>query len=439
MTAQRARIAVVGAGVSGLAAAWSLKDTADVVVLERADRLGGHAWTVDVDYDGDRIPVDIGFICYNELNYPNLTGMFSRLGVEVIATDMSFAVSDPEGYEWGSDLLGLFAWKRNLVDPRFLGLLSEIIRFNTLARKDLAAGTIPDVSLKDYLDQNGFSQAFRTGYLLPMGAAIWSTPEVGMLDYPVASFIQFFDNHRLMQTLRPTWMTVKGGSREYVRRLTADLAGRLETGRRIETIRPGQGGAVEIVEAGGRTRTFDRVLLACHADETRRMLDPAYQDHRRALEPIRFSANTAYLHRDLSLMPRRRSAWASWNVLRGADDRVCVTYWMNRLQKIRKTAPLFVTLNPTTPPDPDLTFGVYEFDHPMYDAASAAGREELRRLQGRNGIYVSGAWLGDGFHEAGLRTGLEASLAMGGRVPWTPALQQRYPADILNVREAMEA
>jgi predicted NAD/FAD-binding protein len=439
MTNQRARIAVVGAGVSGLGAAWALKDTADVVVLERTDRVGGHAWTVEVDYDGETIPVDIGFICYNELNYPNLKAMFARLGVDVIATDMSFAVSDPDGYEWGSDVLGLFAWKRNLVDPRFLGLLNEILRFNALARRDLAAGAVPDVSLRDYLDRNGFSQAFRTGYLLPMGAAIWSTPEVGMLDYPVASFIQFFDNHRLMQALRPTWLTVKGGSREYVRRLSADLSGRLETGVRIETIRPVPGGEVEIVETGGRTRRFDRVLLSCHADEARRMLDPAFEAQRRALEPIRFSSNTAYLHRDHALMPQRRSAWASWNVIKGSEERVCVTYWMNRLQKIRKSAPLFVTLNPVSRPAEDRTFGVYQFDHPMYDAPSAAGRSDLRRLQGRNGLYFSGAWLGDGFHEAGLRTGLEAAIAMGGRVPWTPALQERYAQDAAHHRETVEA
>jgi predicted NAD/FAD-binding protein len=422
----RKRIAVIGAGVSGLGAAWALRNTADVTVYENAPRVGGHAWTVDVDYDGARTPVDIGFICYNEPNYPNLTALFRHLGVKTHATDMSFAVSDPGGYEWGSDPLGLFAWKRNLADPKFLGLLREILRFNAIARQHLAARSIPDISLGAYLDANGFSQDFRCCYLLPMGAAIWSTPEQDMLDYPVASLIQFFDNHRLMHALRPVWRTVAGGSRTYVDRLAHDLGDRILVDAAIRTIRPGPGGRVQIVQRDGSSIIFDHAILACHADQARALLDPVYDEQRLALGSIRFSQNTAYLHRDASLMPQRRRAWASWNVLKGADDRVCVTYWMNRLQKIPGRLPLFVTLNPTVEPALDKTFGVYEFEHPMYDAPSAAARRAVQRIQGQSGLFFSGAWLGDGFHEAGLRTGLEAACALGAQLPWAPALQHRH-------------
>ncbi|MDZ4761862.1 MAG: FAD-dependent oxidoreductase [Alphaproteobacteria bacterium] len=427
MNSKRKRIAVVGAGVSGLGAAWALRESADVTVYERAARIGGHAWTMDIDYRGAPLAVDIGFICYNEPNYPNLTALLGHLGVATVATDMSFAVSDPKGYEWGSDPLGLFAWKRNLADPKFIGLLREILRFNTLARGHLAAGTIPDVSLGVYLDKHGFSSSFREGYLLPMGGAIWSTPEAAMLDYPVGSLIQFFDNHRLMHALRPVWRTVAGGSRTYVDRLARDLSGALRPGARIEAIRP-VGGRVQIASKTGETETFDSVILAAHANDTLSMLDRRYEDHRLALGSVRFSSNTAWLHRDPTLMPKRRAAWASWNVLKGDGGRVCVTYWMNRLQKIQSDKPVFVTLNPTVEPAAEKTFGVHEFEHPIYDAPSAAARQTIQRLQGRDGLYVSGAWLGDGFHEAGLRTGLEAALALGGSVPWEAALQHRHPA-----------
>jgi hypothetical protein len=427
MISQKRRIAIVGSGISGLGAAFALQRYADITVYESADRIGGHAWTVDVDYDGKPIAVDIGFICYNEPNYPNLSALFAHLGVETIATDMSFSVSDPSGYEWSSDVKGLFAWKRNLLDVGFLSLLREILRFNNLARAQLRAGAIPDISLRDYLVENGFSPQFASSYLLPMGAAIWSTPERDMTAYPVDSFIRFFDNHRLMHALRPLWKTVKGGSRSYVDRLAMELGERVRTGRIIRSIEPASGGGVIINEPAGVAERFDAVILAAHGDQSAALLSPAFEDQHQALRSIRFSSNTAYLHRDPALMPQRKNAWASWNVMKGQEDRVCVTYWMNRLQAIPKETPLFVTLNPVRQPDDDKTFGVYSFEHPMYDRASAVGRDMIRRIQGRNGVYFSGAWLGDGFHEAGLRTGLEAAAALGGATPWPATLQQRYP------------
>jgi len=426
MISRRKRVAVVGGGVAGLGAAWALRGNTDLVVYDRAPRFGGHAWTVDIDYDGAPMSVDIGFICFNRPNYPNFTNLLSHLGVKTVTTDMSFSVSDPQGYEWSSDPWGVFAWKRNLLDQRFRGLLGEIVHFNTIARKQLVAAEIPEMSLGDWLDTHGFSEIFRVAYLLPMSAAIWSTPERMMLDYPVASFLTFFDNHRLMHTLRPIWRTVSGGSRAYVGELLADLGGALRPGAVIDAIRPAGQGRLQIVEQGRAPQTFDSVILASHADQSRAMLDRSFDEQRRALGSLRFSPNVAYLHRDASLMPSRRAAWASWNVLKGEDDRVCVTYWMNRLQKLPGDKPVFVTLNPARPPARDKTFGVYEFDHPMYDAPSAAARRSVQRIQGRDGLFFAGAWLGDGFHEAGLRTGLEAAFALGGAVPWQATMQQKH-------------
>jgi predicted NAD/FAD-binding protein len=412
--------------VAGLGAAWALRHAADLVVYDRAPRYGGHAWTVDVDYDGAPLTVDIGFICFNRPNYPNFTNLLSHLGVKTVVTDMSFSVSDRDGYEWSSDPWGLFAWKRNLADKRFRGLLGEILHFNNVARKQIIADEIPEMSLGDWLDRHGFSEIFRSAYLLPMSAAIWSTPERLMLDYPVASYLTFFNNHRLMHAIRPIWRTVSGGSRSYVEKMLADLRPALRGGADIDAIRPADPGRVQIIEHGRAPQTFDAVILACHADQSRAMLHRSYDEQRLALGSLRFSSNVAYLHRDTSLMPERRAAWASWNVLKGEDDRVCVTYWMNRLQKLPGDKPIFVTLNPLRPPTRNKTFGVYEFEHPIYDAPSAAARRSAQRIQGRDSLFIAGAWLGDGFHEAGLRTGLEAAFALGGSVPWEATVQYSH-------------
>jgi uncharacterized protein len=418
MISRRRRVAVVGGGVAGLGAAWALRENVDLTVYDRAPRFGGHAWTVDIDYDGTRMPVDIGFICFNRPNYPNFTNLLHHLDVKTVWTDMSFSVSDPNGYEWGSDPWGVFAWKRNALDAKFRGLLNEIVRFNNIARAELVAGDMPEETLGDWLDAHGFSEIFRTAYLLPMSAAIWSTPEKLMLDYPVGSFLTFFDNHRLMHVVRPIWRTVQGGSRTYVNKLLEALKPSLRAGAEIETIRPAGPGRVQIIEKGAAPQTFDAVILSCHADQSRKILDASYEEQQLALGSLHFSQNTAYLHRDASFMPERRAAWASWNVLKGEDNKVCITYWMNRLQNLRRDKPVFVTLNPARPPAADKTFGVYEFDHPMYDAASAAARRSVQRIQGQDGLFFAGSWLGDGFHEAGLRTGLEAAFALGGQVPW---------------------
>lgn len=424
----RPHIGVIGGGISGLGAALALRDRAKVTVLERTDRPGGHAHTVDVDYDGEQVAVDVGFIVYNELNYPNFTAMLDMLNVETIETDMSFSVSDPDSFEWSSDPRGIFAWKRNAADPRFLRLLSEIGRFNRLGCNAVLEDPEFDEPLGQWLDRHRFSERFRNSYLLPMGGAIWSTPEDEMLAYPANALLAFFRNHRLMHARRPKWRTVAGGSRQYVNALCGHLGSAVSTNADVQRVRPTEHGLIEACMADGSSAAFDSVVVANHACDAHRQLDAAFDEQRLALGSIHFSKNTAYLHRDPSLMPERRSAWASWNVLSDSSGGVCVTYWMNRLQKIDGDKPLFLTLNPARAPRDELVFETFSFDHPMYDLTSAAARRALQRVQGCDGLYFAGAWLGDGFHEAGLRSGLEAAYALGGQAPWKAQLQQRHPA-----------
>lgn len=412
------RIAIIGSGISGLGAAYALRDTADVTVFEANDRPGGHAHTMDIDYDGTPISVDVGFIVYNALNYPNLIGFFDALDVPTEASDMSFAVSNPQGYEWASTLNGIFAQRRNVFRPKFHRFWRTILRFNDLAREELLAGKIDDISLGYWLSNHGFEQDFLDNYILPMGGAIWSTPEAEMLDYPARSFFQFFENHRLMHKERPKWRTVTGGSRNYVNAVARLLGARLKLNQAVQKVSP-FGTKVRIELASGENEVFDEVILATHSDTSLNMLDEAFDDQRFLLRSVRYRPNTIYLHRDHSLMPKRKAAWASWNVIKQNTPEMCLSYWMNRLQNLPKARPVFVTLNPETPPAAHLTFAKMEKAHPQFDAPAEAAVRALKRDQGKGGLWFAGAWMGSGFHEDGLKAGLSCALSLGGRVPWT--------------------
>lgn len=411
------RIAIIGSGISGLSAAYALKDTADITVFEANDRAGGHAHTMDVDYDGTRLSVDVGFIVYNALNYPNLIGFFEALGVATEASDMSFAVSNPDGYEWASTLNGIFADRRNLFRPKFHKFWRTILKFNDLARAELEAGKIDDISLGFWLRNHGFDRGFLDNYILPMGGAIWSTPEAEMLDYPARSFFQFFENHRLMHKERPKWRTVSGGSRTYVNAVSNLLEDRLKLGQAVSSVAP-FGSKVRVTLMNGDTELFDDVILATHSDTTHDLLDDAYEDQRFLLKSARYRPNRIYLHRDPSLMPKRKAAWASWNVIKQNTPEMCLTYWMNRLQNLPSDKPLFVTLNPETPPAPELTFAQMEKAHPQFDAPAEAATRAIKRDLGKDNIWLAGAWMGSGFHEDGLKAGLACALSLGGQVPW---------------------
>lgn len=413
------KIAVIGAGISGLGAAYALKDHHEVALYEKDGRLGGHAHPVQIDYDGFPITVDTGFIVYNERNYPNLVGLFEHLGVETLGTDMSFAFSG-RGVEWSSNFpAGVFAQKRNLLNPVFLTMLADISRFNRLARLDLEAGLLADLTLGGYLKLRGFGKAFETHYLLPMGAAIWSTSEGGVDAAPAESFVRFFSNHSLLQMVQPAWRTVKGSSQAYLTPLAARLDGMVQRRPGAAQVRRLAQGC-EVRGEDGSVERFDQVIFACHSDQALALLGDADPEERAFLGAIRYAPNTAYLHRDQALMPRRRAAWGSWNyIYRQGVVPGAVTYWMNSLQHIDKTRPLFVSLNPPEAPDPALTFGAYDYAHPQFDTPSLAAQRQFGRIQGRGGVWYAGAWLGYGFHEDGLTAGLRVALALGGAVAWT--------------------
>lgn len=420
----RLKIAVIGSGVSGASAAWALNPLHDVTLYEKEARAGGHTATVDVDYDGVPISVDTGFIVYNEPNYPNLTALFARLGVATHASDMSFSLSLDHGkLEWsGGGLSSIFAQKRNLVRPSFLLMIREILRFNKTCLIDRAAGHLAARSIGDYLDWRGFSPGFTNNYLVPMAAAIWSTPAAKMMQFPAEHFVNFFDNHRLIYSRQHQWRTVTGGSRNYLDRLLEPLGDRLKLGLGVRAVLRTENG-VTIIDESGEQRHFDKVILAAHSDQTRRMLADATDEENRLLAAVPYQPNRVVLHRDPTLMPQRRKVWASWNYLRSssADGNadVAVTYWMNKLQAIDERFPLFVTLNPDREPDPRKVFAEFSYEHPQFCADSVQAQRALVNIQGRNGRYFAGAWTGYGFHEDGLTSGLAAATALGATLPWS--------------------
>ncbi|NBN62405.1 NAD(P)-binding protein [Microvirga tunisiensis] len=436
------RIAVIGSGISGNSAAYALCDQHEVILYEKRLRPGGHSATVDIDYDGLPMTVDTGFIVYNELNYPNLTALFAHLDVKTEASDMSFALSVDGGRrEWaGSDLNSIFAQRSNLVSPRFLWMLREILRFNRICTRDRADGLVAGKSLGDYLAFRRFSRAFIDDYLVPMGAAIWSTPPSEMLAFPADSFIAFFENHRLINFDRPIWRTVSGGSRTYVQRLLAPLKGNVRLGSPVVGVRRA-GGKVHVRDSSGHEDVFDQVILASHTDQTLAMLEDPSDDERRILGAIRYRPNAVYLHRDLALMPKRKRVWSSWNYMARSDAQsgteVSVSYWMNRLQNLDPTRPLFVSLNPPVPPREDLTFARFTYDHPQFDGAALAAQRQVKDIQGVNGTWYCGAWNGHGFHEDGLVSGLAVARAFGAVLPWD-TLGQAGGTPPLGVAEAAE-
>lgn len=427
------RIAVIGTGIAGNAAAWTLSRRYPVTVYDRELRAGGHSHTVTIDYDGTPIAVDTGFIVYNELNYPELTALYAHLGVETVESCMSFAVSADGGrFEWrggGSDwwetAAGLFAQRSNLFSPSYLGMLRDILTFNRQSVADYAAGRLAGLTLGNYFAQRRFSKRLLTDYLAPMGAAIWSAPAADMLNFPAENFVAFFNNHRLLHHDRPVWRTVKGGSRRYVEKLTASFRDRIRLGCSVTSIERTAHGVV-VHDSLGHHDCFDHVVIAAHSDQALAMLSDADHRERDILGAIGYAPNRVYLHRDTRLMPKRRRAWASWNFLRWqregtVENDVAVTYWMNRLQGIDRDKQLFVSLNPPFAPAPELTFGEFTCEHPQYNAAAFAAQKRLSEIQGARHTWFCGAWTGYGFHEDGLRSGLAVGEALGAVAPWRAA------------------
>ena len=426
------RIAVIGSGISGLASAYLLHPHADVHIFERDSRVGGHSHTVDADFNGVKVPVDTGFIVFNPLNYPNLVSMFERLDVPWIDTDMSFAVSLREGgCEYEGSLAGLVAQPGNLLKPRYWSMISDLIRFYRTGYSRAHSGPA-DESLAEFLRREGYGTAFIEDHLLPMAAAIWSCSARTMLDYPVRSFLQFMENHKLLNFIdRPQWRTVKGGSREYVNRLIDTLGGmdggRVHLNTNITGIRRDQGGVILSIEGQGDV-WFDKVVMAAHADQSLAMITDATVLERDILSSFQFQPNRAVLHSDPSLMPKRRAAWGSWNYIGSheGEESLCLTYWMNKLQSIDNAYPLFETLNPHREPDPALVHGTYSYDHPMFDERAMRGQQRLPMIQGTGDLFFAGAWTGHGFHEDGLKSAIAVARTLGVEIPWQTSVDP-YP------------
>ena len=423
---RRRRIAIVGSGISGMSAAWLLSQRHEVTLFEASDRIGGHSNTVTFDAPGGPVSVDTGFIVYNEVTYPNLTALFTKLQVPTVASDMSFAVSlDDGGFEYagGGSRLGLLARKRNLVSPRFWSMMRDLLRFYRTAPGDLSQ--MGDITLDDYLTGNRYSRAFRSDHLYPMAAAIWSTPAMEVGSYPAASFVRFCCNHGLLKLRdRPVWRTVEGGSREYVERLTASFADRIRLSTPVAAINRGEHG-VELIDFDGNRQAFDDVVIATHADQALRMLADASDREKRVLGAFRYSRNEAVLHADTDLMPKRRAAWSSWNYVGRTGEGLTqpsITYWMNRLQSLGSAPPTFVTLNPQREPRPGTVIKRESYEHPIFDTATETAQGEIWSLQGRRNTWFCGAHFGAGFHEDGLQAGLAVAEDLGGlRRPWEVA------------------
>jgi predicted NAD/FAD-binding protein len=431
MTA-RPRVAVVGSGISGLSAAWLLREQADVTLFEADARFGGHAHTVDVTLDGVTHGVDTGFLVFNDATYPNLIQLFADLAVPVAASDMSFSVQVPAiGLEWsGSNLDTVFAQRRNLVRPAFLGMLADLLRFNkectAIAERQQEAALAEPIG--DFLTRRRFGDAFRDWYLLPMLGCIWSCPTDQMLRFPVATMIRFCHNHGLIRVAnRPQWRTVRGGSRVYVQRLVKQLPdARAGTPvRALRRVPPGSGAAGVWLDTDHGSERFDEVVLAGHSDQSLALLgDYASADERAVLGAIRYHRNRAVLHTDASVLPQRRKAWAAWNYERATkasleQSRVCLHYLINQLQPLPWKRPVVVSLNPTREPDAATVHGEYDYAHPEFDLGAIAAQQRLPALQGQGHVWFAGAWTRYGFHEDGLRSGI--AVAEGLQQRWAVA------------------
>jgi len=418
------RIGVVGTGVSGLSAAWLLSKRHRVTLFEREARPGGHCNTWRVDAPEGPRNIDTGFIVYNTQSYPNLMAWFDHLGVAWAQTSMSFAVSLNEGrIEYSSHApFGLLGAKRNLLRGSHWRMLRDVKRFFRVARQDLADESLRTMPLGAYLTQRGFGRGFVDHHILPMACAIWSTPEEHVLDFPAAAFIRFFANHGLLQAFnRPGWRTVEGGSRNYVDKVLADFRGELRLGAPIQRLTR-TADEVHVEDAHGGSHKFDHVVIAAHADDALAMLADSDAEERRLLGAFRYAENTAVLHTDRAMMPRRRRLWASWNYIsaKGEDAQgLCVSYWMNSLQPLRTTQDYFVTLNPVDEIPEQQTLAEMSYKHPMFNTAAMTAQPELWSLQGRRRTWFCGSYFGYGFHEDGLQSGLAVAEELGGvRRPW---------------------
>ncbi|ABM18570.1 NAD(P)/FAD-dependent oxidoreductase [Marinobacter nauticus] len=418
MNQERQRIAVIGAGVSGLTAAWLLADKHDVHLFEAGDYAGGHTNTEQVEAGGRTWPVNTGFIVFNDWTYPNFIKLMDRLGVASEVSNMSFSVDcHASGLQYnGTSLNTLFAQRRNLFNLNFLKMIREILRFNKETRADLAAGTIPDgETLGEYLNRNGYSRYFRNYYIVPMGAAIWSAPEIVLEQFPIRFFLQFFNNHGMLSVDdRPTWRVISGGSATYVNRMMDRLGERTHLNSPVTSVKRDEEGVTLV--ANGQEHRFDQVIFGCHSDQALAMLDDATDDERSILGAIAYQKNDVVLHTDASVLPSNRLAWAAWNYMipEHSTQPVSVTYNMNVLQNFDDAPETFcVTLNRSRDINPEKVIKRFEYDHPVFTLDAVAAQERYDDIGNRNRTHFCGAYWFNGFHEDGVRSALRVTRAFG--------------------------
>ncbi|KAK3304511.1 uncharacterized protein B0T15DRAFT_399848 [Chaetomium strumarium] len=435
----RKKVAIVGGGCTGIAALWALnRSPHDVYIYEAADRLGGHANTVEFVKGKYKTLVDAGFIIVNSETYPNFINFLKHIGVDTAPVNMTFSVSRDQGrFEWaGSSLDALFCQRTNLLSPKMWRMIFDMVRFNHFAIDVLRAASPPDETVGEYLEREGYSNAFRDDYLLPMAASIWTiSPDKCALDFPVVTMVRLLWNHHLLSTTsfasKPAWLTFATGSRTYINKVMSGFPPnhvRLNTAVSKLTNEPD--GRVRLHTADGSSEVFDHVILATHGDQAYSIVrDSATEQERAILQNFRTAPNVAVLHSDASLMPENRKAWSSWNYLtrsspltgRGHVDQVCVTYDMNTVQQIpyRAFGDVFLTLNPLHEPDPKTVQGRYTYRHPLYTPATIRAQQQLDSIQNKRGISYAGAWTGYGFHEDGFNSGVRVAVEhLGGKIPF---------------------
>lgn len=420
------KIAVIGSGISGLSASWLLAKKHDVKLFEKSPTIGGHSNTKFVATPKGNIPVDTGFIIYNEKNYPNLTALFNHLNVETTASTMSFSYSLNNGkYEYsGNGLKGLFGQRSNFLNPSHWRMVRDILRFFKDAKTRIISHP-EDVQLDDFLKSEGYSNSFMEDHILPMAGAIWSAPGETIRKFPAKSFIDFYANHGLLQRKnRPKWRSVKGGSKEYVSKLAEDSDFKISTNNPVSSVKR-LAAHVEITTKSGEIETFDQVVFACHADETRDLIYDANEKESSILQCFSYSDNYAVLHTDATQMPTRKRLWSSWNYIANRekaslDHQMSVSYWMNSLQELDTNTDVFVTINPHDTIGEDKIHYQTKYSHPVIDANAATAQKDIWHLQGQNRTWYCGSYMGYGFHEDGLKSGLAVAELLGDvKRPWS--------------------
>lgn len=421
------KIAIIGSGISGLAASWLLNEKYDITLFEKNPTLGGHANTVDINYlsgaQSTKISVDTGFIVYNFRTYHHLKQFFEFLKVEICESQMSFGIKDySSGLEYvGSNLSGVFSQKKNLFNPLYLLMLRDILKFNKNATKLIEdkSEIDSDLTLEGFVDRLSLGKYFRKYYLFPMASAIWSCPVEQMKLYPAKTFLQFFYNHGLLTvTNQPQWYSVKNGSREYIKKLTASFTDKIKLNTEITKCYQGSDGIV-LEDSLGQKYQFDQVIFAAHADETFNIIQDKTVQETEILSKFKFSENLAVLHCDENQMPKIKKAWASWVYLSDEkNSKTSLSYWMNNLQKIDNKFPLFVTLNPIEKVAPQKVFGEFKYSHPIFDFAAVEAQKEIDNIQGKRNMWFAGAWLKYGFHEDGIASAIKIANQLDVLAPW---------------------